>query len=215
MNNQRHLTTMKAYLPSERQNPLTAEKQVLCSSKTTEIIKMKQNRSFAILIFVVIAGVGAALAYARYKAAANLEAAGIGVGAFVLALAVSYAIRVADQWDRAVILRLAHFHALKGPGLFLIIPVIDAIPYWIDTPVITTGFKAEKTLTKDTVPGGCGCRTLLESGGPKEGGLGCGGLPKRHRLGLANRPARCDRQDHAFGYAGRPGQNQQPAAEGH
>jgi regulator of protease activity HflC (stomatin/prohibitin superfamily) len=51
-----------------------------------------------------------------------------------------------------VILRLGHFHALKGPGLFFIIPVIDAIPYWIDTRVITTGFKAEKTLTKDTVP---------------------------------------------------------------
>ena len=51
-----------------------------------------------------------------------------------------------------MILRLGHFHALKGPGLFFIIPVIDAIPYWIDTRVITTGFKAEKTLTKDTVP---------------------------------------------------------------
>jgi regulator of protease activity HflC (stomatin/prohibitin superfamily) len=60
---------------------------------------------------------------------------------------------VADQWDRAVILRLGKFRALKGPGLFFIIPVIDAIPYWIDTRVITTGFKAEKTLTKDTVPG--------------------------------------------------------------
>jgi regulator of protease activity HflC (stomatin/prohibitin superfamily) len=51
-----------------------------------------------------------------------------------------------------VILRLGRFHALKGPGLFFIIPVIDTIPYWIDTRVITTGFKAEKTLTKDTVP---------------------------------------------------------------
>jgi regulator of protease activity HflC (stomatin/prohibitin superfamily) len=51
-----------------------------------------------------------------------------------------------------VILRLGKFHALKGPGLFFIFPVIDAIPYWIDTRVITTGFKAEKTLTKDTVP---------------------------------------------------------------
>jgi regulator of protease activity HflC (stomatin/prohibitin superfamily) len=49
-------------------------------------------------------------------------------------------------------LRLGKFRALKGPGLFFIIPVIDAIPYWIDTRVITTGFKAEKTLTKDTVP---------------------------------------------------------------
>ena len=70
----------------------------------------------------------------------------------ILALVVSSAIQIADQWDRAVVLRLGHFHSLKGPGLFFIIPVIDAIPYWIDTRVITTGFKAEKTLTKDTVP---------------------------------------------------------------
>ena len=113
---------------------------------------MKQNRSFAVLIFVVILGLGAALAYARFRAGDNLGAGCIGGGAFVLALVVASAIQVADQWDRAVILRLGHFHALKGPGLFFIIPVLDAIPYWIDTRVITTGFKAEKTLTKDTVP---------------------------------------------------------------
>lgn len=113
---------------------------------------MKQNRSFATLIFVVIIGIGAAVAYARYRAGANVEAVGIGAGAFVIAFVIAAAIRVADQWDRVVILRLGHFHSLKGPGLFFIIPVLDAIPYWIDTRVITTGFKAEKTLTKDTVP---------------------------------------------------------------
>jgi regulator of protease activity HflC (stomatin/prohibitin superfamily) len=76
----------------------------------------------------------------------------IAVIAFVVALVASLAIRVADQWDKAVILRLGKFHSLKGPGLFFIMPIIDAIPYWIDTRVITSGFKAEKTLTKDTVP---------------------------------------------------------------
>jgi len=113
---------------------------------------MRQNRSFAVLVFFVILGVGAALAYARYGIGSNLEVGVIGVAAFILALAVSSAIQVADQWNRAVILRLGHFHSLRGPGLFFIIPVMDAIPYWIDTRVITSGFKAEKTLTKDTVP---------------------------------------------------------------
>jgi regulator of protease activity HflC (stomatin/prohibitin superfamily) len=117
-----------------------------------ETFKMRQNKSFAVLIFVIIIGIGAALAYARFKVGDNVGAAAIGVTAFVVALIISAAIQVADQWDRAVILRLGHFHALKGPGLFFIIPIIDAIPYWIDTRVITTGFKAEKTLTKDTVP---------------------------------------------------------------
>ena len=113
---------------------------------------MKQNRSFAALILVVILGVAAAFAYARYAVGSIMEAAGIGVVGFIVASVVASAIQVADQWDRAVILRLGHFHALRGPGLFFILPVLDAIPYWIDTRVITTGFKAEKTLTKDTVP---------------------------------------------------------------
>ena len=113
---------------------------------------MKQNSSFSTLIFIIIFGVGAIVAYAMNEVAGNLVAGGVGFGAFLLALVASWAVRVADQWDRAVILRLGQFHALKGPGLFFIFPVIDAIPYWIDTRVITTGFKAEKTLTKDTVP---------------------------------------------------------------
>jgi len=113
---------------------------------------MKQNSSFALLIFSVIFGAGAAAAYMRHASGHNLEAVSLGIGALFVALVVASAIQVANQWDRVVILRLGHFHALKGPGLFFIVPVIDATPYWIDTRVITTGFKAEKTLTKDTVP---------------------------------------------------------------
>jgi regulator of protease activity HflC (stomatin/prohibitin superfamily) len=113
---------------------------------------MRQNRAFSLLIFMLILGAGAAVAFARRGGAGRGGSLGIEVSAFVLALIAYSSIRVADQWNRAVILRLGHFHALKGPGLFLIIPVIDAIPYWIDIRVITTGFKAEKTLTKDTVP---------------------------------------------------------------
>jgi regulator of protease activity HflC (stomatin/prohibitin superfamily) len=113
---------------------------------------MRQNGSFGMLVFVVIVGLGAGLALLVNSIAGNVPAVGIGVMAFVLASIASASIRVADQWDRAVILRLGKFHALKGPGLFFLIPVVDSIPYWIDIRVITTGFKAEKTLTKDTVP---------------------------------------------------------------
>ena len=113
---------------------------------------MRTNSSFATLIFVVIVGIGGGLAFAMYRPTAYVASAWIGVIAFAIAVIASLAIKIADQWDKAVILRLGKFHALKGPGLFFIIPVIDAIPYWIDTRVITSGFKAEKTLTKDTVP---------------------------------------------------------------
>src|SRR6202008_4109727 len=54
--------------------------------------------------------------------------------------------------ERAVVLRLGRFQGLRGPGLFVILPVLDVVAYWIDIRVITATFKAEKTLTKDTVP---------------------------------------------------------------
>jgi len=113
---------------------------------------MKQNKSLASLVFIVILAVGAAFVYARHGVTLDLEVGLIGAAVLLVAIVVSSAIQVADQWDRVVILRLGVFHSLKGPGLFFLIPVIDTIPYWIDTRVITTGFKAEKTLTKDTVP---------------------------------------------------------------
>jgi regulator of protease activity HflC (stomatin/prohibitin superfamily) len=113
---------------------------------------MRKSSSFAALIFIIILVIGIGLAYAKYNAIPNTDSVWIVVIAFFVALFVSLAIKVADQWERVVILRLGKFRSLKGPGLFFIIPIIDAIPYWIDTRVITASFKAEKTLTKDTVP---------------------------------------------------------------
>ncbi|HEX5836706.1 MAG TPA: slipin family protein [Anaerolineales bacterium] len=65
---------------------------------------------------------------------------------------VLYALKVASQWEKAVVLRLGKFHGLRGPGLFRIIPIIDSIPSWIDHRVMVSPFAAQKTLTKDTVP---------------------------------------------------------------
>ncbi len=70
----------------------------------------------------------------------------------IIAILFSVSIKIADQWDRAVILRLGKYIGLRGPGLFFIIPIFDNVAYWIDLRVITTSFSAEKTLTKDTVP---------------------------------------------------------------
>jgi regulator of protease activity HflC (stomatin/prohibitin superfamily) len=63
-----------------------------------------------------------------------------------------FALKVASQWEKAVVLRFGKFHGLHGPGVFWIIPVIDSTPSWIDHRVMVTPFSAEKTLTKDTVP---------------------------------------------------------------
>jgi regulator of protease activity HflC (stomatin/prohibitin superfamily) len=113
---------------------------------------MKTNSSFTVLIFFVLFAIGVAVAYTFYKVEANVEGTVILTSSFFIALIISSAIKIANQWERAVVLRLGRFHSLRGPGLFFIIPVVDYIPYWIDIRVITTSFTAEKTLTKDTVP---------------------------------------------------------------
>jgi regulator of protease activity HflC (stomatin/prohibitin superfamily) len=60
--------------------------------------------------------------------------------------------QIAQQWERAVVLRLGNYTGLRGPGLFWIVPGIDRITAWIDQRIITTSFAAEETLTSDTVP---------------------------------------------------------------
>jgi regulator of protease activity HflC (stomatin/prohibitin superfamily) len=70
----------------------------------------------------------------------------------LLALYVLLALKVADQWEKAVVLRLGRFVGLRGPGAFWIIPILDQIAQLIDHRVMVTPFSAEKTLTKDTVP---------------------------------------------------------------
>jgi regulator of protease activity HflC (stomatin/prohibitin superfamily) len=71
----------------------------------------------------------------------------IGVGVLLM-----QAPRIALQWERAVVLRLGRFVALRGPGLFWIVPFVDRVSSWIDQRTITTSFAAEQTLTSDTVP---------------------------------------------------------------
>ncbi len=104
------------------------------------------------MLFIVIIVAGGFVAFGLHAAGQDMAAFAVFGLALLLAALISSAIRIADQWSKAVVLRLGKFRALRGPGLFLIIPLIDTIPYWIDTRVLTSSFKAEKTLTKDTVP---------------------------------------------------------------
>ena len=95
-------------------------------------------------IFLVLAGLGAA-AIATFNVIP-------GVILIVLAVIVFASLKMARQWEKAVILRAGKFTAVKGPGLFVIIPILDNIAAWVDTRIRTTQFVAEQTLTKDTVP---------------------------------------------------------------
>ena len=113
---------------------------------------MKTRSSFSVLIFFIIIAIGLAIAYSADKSLTGPGTMVIGVITFLAAIIISSAIKIADQWEKAVVLRLGRFQSLRGPGLFFIIPIIDNVAYWIDIRVITTSFTAEKTLTKDTVP---------------------------------------------------------------
>jgi regulator of protease activity HflC (stomatin/prohibitin superfamily) len=68
------------------------------------------------------------------------------------ALYILFALKMASQWEKAVVLRLGKFRNLAGPGMFWIVPIMDSVTTWIDHRVMVTPFNAEKTLTKDTVP---------------------------------------------------------------
>ncbi len=68
------------------------------------------------------------------------------------ALYLLFAVKVVQQWEKAVVLRFGKFHRLVGPGLFMLIPIVDSVAAWVDQRVMVTPFGAERTLTKDTVP---------------------------------------------------------------
>lgn len=113
---------------------------------------MGRSNAFAGLLFFVVFVIGAVIAFVVYSVTKDVGSLWIAAAGLLIAIIVARAVNVADQWQRVVVLRLGRFLSLKGPGLFFIVPVFDATPYWIDTRVITTSFRAEQTLTKDTVP---------------------------------------------------------------
>ena len=86
---------------------------------------------------------------------ATLSAAGQYVLAIVfvlLAIVIGASLKMANTWQKFVILRAGRLLGVKGPGLFLIIPVIDNVVAVIDERIQTTAFSAEQALTRDTVP---------------------------------------------------------------
>jgi len=99
----------------------------------------------SVAVFIVAAGAG--LVFTLQTNNPYWVAGGALLG-FVLAQAP----RVAQQWERAIVLRLGRFVGLRGPGLFWVVPFVDLVSRVIDQRVITTSFAAEQTLTSDTVP---------------------------------------------------------------
>jgi len=124
--------------------------------KTLQSMKAKKDEhisGIAATIFAVFLAVSA-------LGAIIMSENGIGdavIGGYVtltmfIGIYILFALKVASQWEKVIVLRLGKFKGLAGPGPFWIIPIVDTVPTWIDHRVMVTPFSAEKTLTKDTVP---------------------------------------------------------------
>ena len=113
---------------------------------TTNVINKGWFNPISLFVLLILVIVSAVLYVSKI----------INIPIFILLLLLSglvtSAIRIADQWERAVVLRMGKYNGLKGPGPFMIIPVIDSVSTYIDQRVRVSAFKAEQTLTKDTVP---------------------------------------------------------------
>jgi regulator of protease activity HflC (stomatin/prohibitin superfamily) len=75
-----------------------------------------------------------------------------GIAAVVFGLLLASTVKYADQWEKAVVLRMGKYRGLRGPGFFVVVPVLDRVSYHIDQRIRTTAFGAESCLTRDTVP---------------------------------------------------------------
>ena len=109
---------------------------------------MNLNRGFnsvGITVFVICVAVGLA-------GAALMRMPLIAVVFALAGLYLLFAIVVVDQWEKVAVLRFGRYRGLRGPGLFLIVPIVDTLSRYVDQRVRVTTVSAESTLTRDTVP---------------------------------------------------------------
>lgn len=105
---------------------------------------------YAVAILIVLLGV--LVAYTAVTTPGLSLFIWVAAAVILAGVLAAASMQVADQWEKAIVLRLGRFTGLRGPGIFGIVPLIDTVAYWIDLRTITTSFRAEKTLTRDTVP---------------------------------------------------------------
>jgi regulator of protease activity HflC (stomatin/prohibitin superfamily) len=110
---------------------------------------METKNLFNVISTTVIIVVSALLGILLYVKYLDIE---IFVGFEILTILIASSIKIADQWEKAVVLRMGRYIGLKGPGVFFIVPILDKVMDYIDQRVRVTDFKADQTLTKDTVP---------------------------------------------------------------
>jgi hypothetical protein len=108
--------------------------------------KLKNFNAVRILVLLTLVGVSVGLFIALELQPIVL------IISLLVSLVISSSVHIANQWERAIVLRMGKYRGLKGPGLFFIVPIVEEVSDYIDQRIRVTEFKAEQTLTKDTVP---------------------------------------------------------------
>jgi regulator of protease activity HflC (stomatin/prohibitin superfamily) len=112
-----------------------------------------RNAPATVLSLLLLVAAALLAKWVRDQGAALTSLAYLPAGLVLLAaVLVPLSLLMAQQWQKAVVLRLGKLHAIRGPGMFLVIPFVDTVIAWIDQRIQTTEFNAEQALTRDTVP---------------------------------------------------------------
>lgn len=112
---------------------------------TQQKIEMTSFNSVAVALFLILVGAGALVTTFIHNNAPVI--AGAVVGVYLL-----FAVKVIRQWEKVAVLRLGKYIGLRGPGLFMIVPVVDTISLYVDQRVRVASVTAESALSRDTVP---------------------------------------------------------------
>jgi regulator of protease activity HflC (stomatin/prohibitin superfamily) len=136
--NLRKRAAPRAFLPQPN-------RPVVTGPPSSQFKQEPHMNAISALVFVIFLG-GAALTFVAHMPLP------LTIALALIGIFLGYSIKMAQQWERAVVLRLGKLHAVKGPGLFILVPIIDQIAMWIDQRIRTTEVNAEQALTKDTVP---------------------------------------------------------------
>jgi len=102
----------------------------------------------AVLLVLMAISIGTAVYVGQFNPARGVWT---GVGGVILSALVAASIRVANQWERGIVLRLGKFQSIRGPGVFFIVPIVDQVRL-VDTRVLAADIPRQEVITRDNVP---------------------------------------------------------------
>ncbi len=129
----------------------TPEERERTAKRNKEEMRKYVNRTAvaaAVVVWIVGAGGGAALV----ATVSPLPGIALAFVSLLVGLYLLFSLKIANQWEKAVVLRFGKYRGLSGPGLFWIVPVVDTVAHFVDQRVRASNVSAESALTRDTVP---------------------------------------------------------------